>query len=63
MKTLEEKENCRFLGILKTDPNQAEMNEKNKENVRQMNEETLKIRPYSRNLINGINTWTVFLLR
>ena len=60
-KTLGEKETYKYLGILETDTiKQVEMKEKiKKERTRKL----LETKLFSRNLIKGINTWAVLLIR
>ena len=62
--TLEEKETYKFLSILEADTiRQVEMKEKiQKENLRRTRK-LLETKLCNRNLIKGINTWAVLLVR
>ena len=64
IRKLGEKETYKYLGILEADTiKQVEMKEKiRKENLRRIRK-LLETKLYSRNLIKGINTWTVPLVR
>ena len=65
IKTLKEKENCKYLEILEVDTiKQAEMKEKNNdEYLRRTSKKLLEIKLCGSNDIKGINTTTVPLVR
>ena len=60
IKTLEENETYKYLGILETDTiKQEEVKEKNKKEYLRRSRKLLETKLYSRNLIKGINTKAV----
>ena len=62
--TLGEKETYKYLGILEADTiRQVEMKEKIKKEYPRRTRKLLETKLYSRNLIKGINTWAVLLVR
>ena len=64
IRTLGEKENCKYLGILEADTiKQVEMKEKTKKEYLRRTRKLLETKLSERNLIKGINTWAVSLLR
>ena len=64
IRTLGEKETYKYLGILKTDIiKQVEMKEKIRREYLRRTRKLLETKVYCRNLINGINTWAVPLVR
>ena len=59
-----EKETYKYLGILEVDSiKQVEMKGKIKKEYLRRTRKLLKIKLYCRNLIKGINTWAVLLVR
>ena len=62
IRMLGEKETYKCLGILEADK-QVEMNEKIKKEYLRGTRKFLETKLYSRNLIKGINTWAVPLVR
>ena len=63
-RTLGEKENCKYLGILAADSiKQAEMREQIRKGYLRQMRKLLKTKLYHRNLIKEINTWVVHLRR
>ena len=64
IRMLREKETYKYLGILEADTiKQVEMKEKAKREYLRRTRKLLETKLSSRNLIKGINTWTVFLVR
>ena len=64
VRTLGEKETYKYLGILEADTiKQVEMKEKIKKEYIRRTRKLLETKLCSRNLINGINTWAVSLVR
>ena len=64
IRTLGEKETYKYLGILEIDTiKQVEMKENIKKEYLRRTRKLLKTKLYSRNLIKGINTWAVLLVR
>ena len=64
LRTLGEKENYKYLGILETDTiKQQEMKEKIKKEYLRRTRKLLETKLYSRNHIKWINTWAVPLVR
>ena len=64
IRTLGEKETYKYLGILEDDTiKQAEMKEKIKKEYLRKTRKLLETKLYSRNLVKGINTWAVPLIR
>ena len=64
IRTLREKETCKFLGILETDTIKQEvMKEKIKKEYFGRTRKLFQKKQNSRNLIKGINTWAVDLER
>ena len=64
IRTLREKETYKYLGILKADNiKQVEMKQKIKKEYFRRTRKQLKTKRSSRNLIKGINTWAVSLVR
>ena len=64
IKTLAENETYKYLGILEADTmKQAEMREKIQKEYLRRNRKLLETKINSRNLIKGINTWAVPLVR
>ena len=64
IRTLGEKETYKYLGILEADTiKQVEMKEKIKKEYLKRTRKLLETRLSSRNLIKGINTWVVPLVR
>ena len=64
IRTLGEKETYKYSGILEADTiKQVEMKEKIKKEYFRRTRKLLKTKLYSRNLIKGINTWAVPLVR
>ena len=60
IRMLGEKETYKYLGILEADTiEQVEMKEKNKKGYFRRAKKLLETKLCSRNLIKGINTWTV----
>ena len=62
IRTLEEKETYKYLGISEADTKQAEMKEKIRKIYLRQTGKNLEIL-FSRNIIKGINIWTVLLVR
>ena len=64
IRTLGEKETYKYLGILETDTIKLEeIKEKIKKGYLRRTKKQLETKLYSRNLIKGINTWTIHLVR
>ena len=64
IRTLGEKETYKYLGILEADTiKQVEMKEKIKKEYLRRTRKLLETKISSRNLIKGINTWAVILVR
>ena len=64
IRMLGEKETYKYLGILKADTiKQVEMKEKIKKESLRRTRKLLETKLYSRNLVKGINTWAVHLIR
>ena len=64
IRTLEEKETYKYLGILEADTiGQVEKNEKIENEYPRRTRKQLETKIYSRNLVKGINTWVVPLIR
>ena len=64
IKMLKEKETYKYLGILEADTiKQAEMKEKILKEYLRRTRKLLETKLHSRNLIKGINTWAVPLIR
>ena len=64
IRTIREKETYKYLGILETDTiKQDEMKEKIKKEYFRRSRKLLETKLYSRNLIKGIKTWAVLLVR
>ena len=64
IRTLGEKETYKYLGILEADTiKQVEIKEKIKKEYLRRTRKLLKTKLYSRNLIKGINIWTVPLIK
>ena len=64
IRTLEEKETYKYLGILEDDTvKKVEMKEKIKKECLRRTTKQLETKLSSRNLIKGINTWAVLLVR
>ena len=64
IRILREKEIYKYLGILETDTiKQVEMKEKIKKEHLTRTRKLLETKLYSRNLVKGINTWAVLLVR
>ena len=64
IRTLGEKENFKYLGILEHNTiKQVEMKDKIQKEYLRRTRKLLETKLSSRNLIKGINTWTVFLVR
>ena len=64
VRTLGEKETSKYLGILEANTaKQVEMKEKSKKKYLRGTRNLLESKLWSRNLIKGINTWAVPLVR
>ena len=64
IRTLRGKETYKYLGILEADTlKQVEMKEEIKKEYLRKTRKLLETKLYSRNLIKGINTWAVLLVR
>ena len=64
IRTLEEKETYKYLGILMVNTiKQVEMKEKNYKEYLRRTRKLLETKLSCRNLIKGINTWAVSLIR
>ena len=64
IRMLREKETYESLGMLEVDTiKQAEMREKIQKEYLRGTRKLLNTKLYSRNLINGVNTWSVPLVR
>ena len=64
IRTLGENETYKYLGILEADTTkQVEMKDKLRKEYLRRNRKLLKTKLSSRNLIEGINTWAVSLVR
>ena len=64
IRTLEENETCKYLGILEADTiKQVEMKDTIRKKYLRRTRKLLKTKLSSRNLIKGINTWAVPLVR
>ena len=64
MRTLGEKKNYKYLDILEADTiNQVEMKDKIRKEYLRRTRKLLETKISSRNLIKGINTWAVPLVR
>ena len=64
LETLGEKETCKYLGILESDTfKQVEIKDKIRKEYIRRTRRLLEIKLSGRNLIEGINTWTVPLVR
>ena len=64
IRTLREKETYKYLSILEADTiKQVEMKEKIKKEYLRRTRKILETKLWSRNLIKGINTWAVPLVR
>ena len=64
IRTFGEKETCKYLDILEADTiKQVEMKEKVKKEYLRRTRKLLEAKLCCRNLIKGINTWTVPLVR
>ena len=62
IRTLGEKQTCKYLGILKTDTiKQVEMKDKIQKEYLKRTRKLLETKLSRRNLIKGINTWAVLL--
>ena len=63
IRTLEEKETYKYMGILEADTiKQVEMKEKTKKEYIRRTKKLLETKLYCRNLVKGINTWAVPLV-
>ena len=64
IRTLGEKETCKYLGILEADTiKQVEMKEKIKKEYLSRTRKLLETKLCYRNIIKGINTWAILLVR
>ena len=64
IKTLAENKTYKYMGILEADTiKQVEMKEKIKKEYLRRTRELLETKLSNRNLIKGINTWAVLLVR
>ena len=64
IRTLGEKETYKYLGILEADTiKQVEIKDKIQKEYLRRTRKLLETKPSSRNLIKGINTWAVSLVR
>ena len=64
IRTLEENETYKYLGILEADTiKQVEMIDKIQKCYCKGTRKLLETKPTCRNLINGINTWAILLVR
>ena len=62
-RTLGEKETYKYLGILEVDAIKQEIKEKNFKEYLRRARKSLETKLYNRNLVKGINTWAVPLIR
>ena len=64
IRTFEEKETYKYLGILEADTiKKVELKDKIKKKYLRRTRKLLEAKLYSRNLIKGINTWAVLLVK
>ena len=63
IRTLRERETCKYLGILETDTIKVEMKEKFFKKYLRRTRKLLETKLYCRNLAKGIKTWALLLVR